>query len=58
MGVHVSEDSWRRARLIPASRVEGEPDRRAASVLLAVMAAVREFGRGLTQPLGAPRGTR
>ena len=33
-----------------------EQERRATSALLAVMSAVREFGRGLTGPLGAPAG--
>lgn len=33
-----------------------EQERRATSALLAVMGAVREFGRVLTQPLGAPAG--
>jgi hypothetical protein len=34
-----------------------EQERRATSALLAVMSAVREFGRAVTQPLGAPAGT-
>jgi hypothetical protein len=44
------------ARLIPTSGINGadEQERRATSALLAVMSAVREFGRTLTQPLGAP----
>jgi hypothetical protein len=33
-----------------------EQERRATSALLAVIAAVREFGRAVTQPLGAPTG--
>jgi hypothetical protein len=33
-----------------------EQERRATSALLAVMSSVREFGRVLTQPLGAPAG--
>jgi hypothetical protein len=33
-----------------------EQERRATSALLAVMTSVREFGRILTQPLGAPSG--
>jgi hypothetical protein len=54
----VSEDSWRQARLIPTSGISDadEQERRAASALLAVLAAVREFGRAITQPLGAPAG--
>jgi hypothetical protein len=42
--------------LIPTSGINGadEQERRATSALLAVMSAVREFGRALTQPLGAP----
>jgi hypothetical protein len=54
----VSEESWRQARLIPTSGIDGadEQERRALSALLAVMTAVREFGRALTTPLGAPPG--
>lgn len=46
------------ARLIPTSGIKGtdEQERRATSALLAVMTAVKEFGRGLTAPLGAPAG--
>jgi hypothetical protein len=55
----VSEESWHQARLIPTSGISGaeEQERRATSALLAVMTAVKEFGRGLTGPLGAPAGT-
>ena len=55
----MSEDTWLAARLIPTSGINGadEQERRATSALLAVMSAVREFGRALTQPLGAPAGT-
>lgn len=51
-----AEESWHAARLIPTSGINGaeEQERRATSALLAVMSAVREFGRALTQPLGAP----
>lgn len=51
-----SEESWHAARLIPTSGINGadEQERRATSALLAVMSAVREFGRTLTQPLRAP----
>lgn len=55
----MAEQSWHEARLIPTSGINGseEQERRATSALLAVMSAVREFGRGLTKPLGAPSGT-
>ncbi|HEV7658032.1 MAG TPA: hypothetical protein VGP36_25300 [Mycobacteriales bacterium] len=45
--------------MIPTSGINGaeEQERRATSALLAVMTAVREFGRALTAPLGAPAGT-
>jgi hypothetical protein len=54
----MAEDSWLAARLIPTSGINGaeEQERRATSALLAVMSAVREFGRTLTQPFGAPAG--
>lgn len=54
----MAEESWHQARLIPTSGINGaeEQERRATSALLAVMASVREFGRVLTQPLGAPAG--
>jgi len=54
----VTEESWHQARLIPTSGINGadEQERRATSALLAVMTAVREFGRVLTIPLGAPAG--
>jgi hypothetical protein len=54
----VGEESWHEARLIPTSGINGaeEQERRATSALLAVMTAVREFGRALTKPLGAPAG--
>lgn len=50
---------WQAARLIPTSGINGveEQERRATSALLAVVVAVREFGRTLLQPLGAPAGT-
>jgi hypothetical protein len=52
------EEAWLAARLIPTSGINGadEQERRATSALLAVMSAVREFGRAVTQPLGAPAG--
>lgn len=51
--------TWQVARLIPTSGISGaeEQERRATSALLAVLTSVREFGRALTQPLGAPAGT-
>lgn len=54
----MTEESWHAARLIPTSGINGaeEQERRATSALLAVMVAVREFGRGLIRPLGAPAG--
>ncbi|WP_064972425.1 hypothetical protein [Modestobacter caceresii] len=54
----MAEESWHEARLIPTSGINGaeEQERRATSALLAVLTAVREFGRGLTQPFGAPAG--
>lgn len=55
----MSQETWLAARLIPTSGINGaaEQERRATSALLAVVSAVREFGRALTQPLGAPAGT-
>ncbi|ACQ81000.1 conserved hypothetical protein [Beutenbergia cavernae DSM 12333] len=52
------EQSWHEARLIPTSGINGadEQERRATSALLAVMSIVREFGRALTKPYGAPAG--
>ncbi len=43
----MAEDTWLAARLIPTSGINGadEQERRATSALLAVMSAVREFGR-------------
>ncbi|MBB5790739.1 hypothetical protein [Jiangella mangrovi] len=54
----MTEESWHEARLIPTSGINGaeEQERRATSALLAVMTAVREFGRALTKPIGAPAG--
>ncbi|MEV6365602.1 stress response protein [Micromonospora musae] len=55
----MSEETWLAARLIPTSGINGpdEQERRATSALLAVMSAVREFGRVITQSAGAPAGT-
>jgi hypothetical protein len=54
----MAEQSWHEARLIPTSGISGaeEQERRATSALLAVMSVVRQFGRDLTKPLGAPAG--
>lgn len=51
-------ESWRGARLFPASALKSDRDRetRATSVLLSVMAQVPEFGRRLTAAFGAPAG--
>lgn len=56
--IEMTEQTWHEARLIPVSGINGaeEQERRATSALLAVMGAVKEFGRVLTQPLGAPAG--
>ena len=52
------QDSWQPARLIPVAGIRGqeEQERRATSALLAVMAAVPEFGRALLGGVGAPKG--
>ena len=54
----IVDEKWPQARLIPitsASGVEAQ-ERNAASALLAVMANVKEFGRALLKPFGAPTG--
>lgn len=55
----MAEESWHEARLIPTSGINGpdEQERRATSALLAVLTAVREYGRALLKPYGAPAGT-
>ncbi|GAA2537918.1 hypothetical protein GCM10010435_01370 [Winogradskya consettensis] len=55
----MSEETWLTARLIPTSGINGaaEQERRATSALLAVMSSVREFGRAIVQPMGAPAGS-
>lgn len=55
----MAEESWHEARLIPTSGINGadEQERRATSALLAVLAAVKEFGRGFVKQFGAPAGT-
>jgi len=52
------EKPWNVARLIPTSGINGaeEQERRATSALLAVMGSVREYGRAITSPFGAPAG--
>ena len=52
------KQAWERARLIPVSGITGpdEQERRGVSALLAVINSVREFGRAITAPLGAPAG--
>jgi hypothetical protein len=54
----MGEVEWERARLFPVSGIGGadEQERRAASALLAVVQSVREFGRAITAPMGAPAG--
>ena len=54
----MAEETWHAARLIPTSGISGaeEQERRATSALLAVMSAVKEFGRAITAPLGATSG--
>ena len=52
-------NDWQSARLFPVAGIGGgeEQERRATSALLAVMGAVREFGRAVTKKCGAPAGT-
>jgi hypothetical protein len=54
----VGELEWERARLFSVSGIGGadEQERRASSALLAVIQSVREFGRAITAPMGAPAG--
>jgi len=54
----MAEETWHAARLIPTSGISGaeEQERRATSALLAVLSAVKEFGRAVLGPLGAPAG--
>ena len=55
----MDEVGWEPARLIPVSGINGsdEQERRGVSALLAVLSSVREFGRAITGPMGAPSGT-
>jgi hypothetical protein len=59
VGGFLTDKPWERARLIPVSGITGpdEQERRGVSALLAVINSVREFGRAITAPLGAPVGT-
>ena len=54
----VSEETWHEARLIPTSGISGadEQERRATSAFLAVLSAVKEFGRSFVKQFGAPTG--
>jgi hypothetical protein len=54
----MAEEAWHEARLIPTSGINGaeEQERRATSALLAVLGAVKEFGRSFTKPFGAMAG--
>ena len=54
-----NEEQWEAARLIPVTGIKkaAEKEGRATSALLAVLGAVREFGREILRPLGAPAGT-
>ena len=50
----MTDKPWEQARLIPVSGINGaeEQERRGTSALLAVINAVREFGRSIIGPLG------
>lgn len=54
----MGEDVWERARLIPVSSITGPDEQECpgSSALLAVIESVKEFGRALAAPLGAPAG--
>ncbi|MEO6703051.1 MAG: stress response protein [Jatrophihabitantaceae bacterium] len=54
----MDETDWEIARLIPVSGINGpdEQERRGSSALLAVLGSVKEFGRTILGPLGAPAG--
>ncbi len=54
----MTDKGWEPARLIPVSGINGadEQERRGTSALLAVLESVREFGRAILGPLGAPAG--
>lgn len=52
------DETWQRARLFPVTGIGSpvEQERRASSVLLAVLFSVKEFGRAITMRCGAPAG--
>jgi hypothetical protein len=52
------DERWQRARLFPITGIgnPNEQERRGTSVLLAVLSAVKEFGRALTTRCGSPAG--
>jgi hypothetical protein len=52
------DEKWQRARLFPVTGIgnPNEQERRGTSVLLAVLSAVKEFGRALTVRCGASTG--
>ena len=52
------DEKWQRARLFPITGIgnPNEQERRGTSVLLAVLSAVKEFGRALTTRCGSPAG--
>ena len=52
------EETWQRARLMPVTGIGGpdEEERRGTSVLLAVLGAVREYGKAITTKMGAVLG--
>ncbi|MCW2806222.1 MAG: hypothetical protein JWQ93_177, partial [Marmoricola sp.] len=54
----MTEETWHEARLIPTSGINGaeEQERRATSALLAVLVAVKEFGRGFVKQFDGPAG--
>lgn len=55
----IADERWQPARLIPVSGLSStdEQERRGVSALLAVMQSVKEYGRAITQKLGAPAGS-
>jgi hypothetical protein len=55
----MTEETWHEARLIPTSGINGaeEQERRATSALLAVLVAVKEFGRNFVKQFDGPAGT-
>jgi hypothetical protein len=54
-----ASEKWQLARLFPVTGIgnPNEQERRATSVLLAVLGSVKEFGRVLTNRCGAPAGS-